>query len=222
MGAHISLSGISVVHGITFDPGAGIGARMALQRTDAPVETFVLMRPAIFLDLASPLPTPRPSLDWIKAQIMAGRPVCPPMLRVWLPPRHSEVPAVLAHDGRHRCFAMRTLLGERATVPVRIELPTLPSDAEVPEATIALMRAGMRRQRGDRGIVPGPLFEVSGEDANARTAASHPVRAPPGRWRRRQATNGPSWRPAQSPGRRGALLPPHFLLAKFGEQDSAT
>lgn len=155
--------GILDTPAIRFDPG-GIGARRAPTRTSPCADLLVAMRPGTFLALATPLPVPRPSLAWIALQLAAGRPVCPPMLRVWLPPRRGGTPAVVAHDGRHRALALRAIAGD-ALIPVQIELPTFDPNEEAPGWALAAMRGGMRTQGGARRLVPGPLFEAATDPA---------------------------------------------------------
>ena len=94
---------IMVAHGITFDLGAGIGARVPSRHQEAPAEMLVLMQPSMFLTLATPLAAPRPSLAWIRAQMTAGHAICPPMLRVWLPSVRTGVPGALTWP---RCIPM--------------------------------------------------------------------------------------------------------------------
>jgi hypothetical protein len=192
--------GVVAAHGIVFDPSGGIGARRARRLHDDGALLAVAMRPAVFLQLATPLAAPRPSLEWILAALRAGRPICPPTLRVWPPPRPARGPgrgapaAVVAHDGRHRATALRALLGEHAEVPVRLELLTLPAEEAVPGWALAALRAGMRAQGGARRLVPGPLFGAADVDAAGgrgagtadapRTGAPHRAWAPPPRHRR--------------------------------------
>jgi hypothetical protein len=188
---------IIVAHGITFDLGAGIGARVPSRYQDAPAELPVLMRPSIFLMLATPLPAPRTSLTWIRAQITAGEAICPPMLRLWLPSARNGVPAVTAHDGRHRALALRDL-AQDAHVPVRIELPGLSPDENVPAWAIAAVRRRAKAQGGARQIVAGPLFELLGDDADtmvAHRAAHHQCGPPVAPAAARQADPAASARP---------------------------
>jgi hypothetical protein len=163
--------GVFEAHGIVFDPCEGIGACRRRRRCSDPTMVAVAMRPAAFLRLSPPLATPRPSLGWIVTRIQDGSAICPPMLRVWLPPRIGNAPpAVTAHDGRHRMMALLAELGPRAEVPVHIELPTLPEDAEVEVAVIEAMRNGMRSQGGTRAVVPGPLFGAMDANPNRKVA----------------------------------------------------
>lgn len=199
MGAlHRPAWGITVTSGIIFDPG-GIGARAAAKPGQEGAELVVAMRPSTFLALATPLPAPRPSLAWITAQLRAGRAICPPGLRVWLPADWAGTPAVTMHDGRHRATAVHALAGD-VEVPVRIALPGLDSDAEVPRWAVDAMRQGMWSQGGQRTIVPGPLFGATSADPEEeRPARRHRrVRAPPRLWegrpgRRRTGLIGFTW-----------------------------
>ena len=197
--------GILDTPAITFDPG-DIGARRNPVRAGPCADLLVAMRPDTFLALASPLPMPRPSRAWITAHLAAGRPVCPPMLRVWLPPRPVGTPAVVAHDGRHRALALRAIVGE-AFIPVQIELPTLDPDEGVPNSAIAAMRGGMRAQGGAHRVVSGPLFEVESDPAETDAlppARPHRARGPP--W------SGAGAHRSATAGRRCARLPPRETL----------
>jgi hypothetical protein len=176
------LWGVVETRGIVFDPFGGIGAtrRRGGGRAAEAAELMVAMRPAVFLALAARLPTPRPSLAWITARLAAGCAVSPPWLRVWVPGDAAGVPAVLAHDGRHRATALFALLGE-AEIPVRLDLANISPDECPPRWIVPALRRGMRAQGGARTIVPGPLFGAAetGWDDPLDVGHRERARAPP-------------------------------------------
>jgi hypothetical protein len=112
---------------------------------------WVLMRPSIFLALATPLPAPRMSLRWLKDQIDVGCAIAPAELRV----RVQSAPVALAHEGRHRMTDLLHRLDDRP-VPVRISLQHT-EESEINHGLIERLRKRMRSQRG-REIIEGPLF----------------------------------------------------------------
>lgn len=112
---------------------------------------WVLMRPSTFLSIATPLPSPRSSLTWLRTQIELGEGIAPAELRV----RTGTIPLAVSHEGRHRMTNLKELLGDRP-VPVRISLQHL-DDPDVDTVITSSLRRGMRSQRG-RNYVMGPLF----------------------------------------------------------------
>jgi hypothetical protein len=153
---YIGPQGILDVAGITFDAAYGIGATKLHWLAEESAEVIVWMRPAIFLQLATPMAVPRPSLVWIKSQIAAGAAISPPMLKIWLSQANNGIAAVVGHNGRHRCIALRDVLGD-AAVPIRLELVDVSEDV-VSEPLLRDLQQQMRGQGGDRRVVPGPLF----------------------------------------------------------------
>lgn len=209
--------GIMVMHGIVFDPGAGLGASATI-RGEATAGLVVAMRPGVFLELATPLTRPRSSLDWLDAHLRAGRAICPGRLRVWLPGQggsgNPSSPAVVGHDGRHRAMALRAVLGN-IELPVRLELPGLEPDAPRLPALADLLRRGMRAQGGLRPWVPGPLFGATSDDladgvAPLRRTVRIRVRAPPRSVGPKSARRPGMARSATGPRRRAAAMPCRF------------
>ncbi len=147
--------GTLLVHGIAFDAAAGIGCPRPRRAADAS-DVYVAMRPSIFLQLASPLIQPRPSLRWLQNQIAAGRSICPPSLGIHLPGGRSAT--VVRHDGRHRATIMREWTCD-AEMPVQIDLLNGQVD-DLTDAVVARLRAGMRRQK-DGLLIAGPLFGLA-------------------------------------------------------------
>lgn len=125
----------------------------ATSRSDGGSAIWVAMRPSIFLEIATPLPRPRASLEWLKSQIKLGRSIAPAELTI--DPRLG-VPLALSHEGRHRMTAIRHLLSDRSA-PVRILLAGC-RDWDIDPKLIEKVRSGARSQRG-RSFVAGPLFE---------------------------------------------------------------
>lgn len=141
----------STVHidGIAFDR-RGIGWKPAQGDGGA---FWAMVKPSIFLALATPLERPRPSLVWLAERVAEGSPISAPELLLRRTPKGSW--AVDSHEGRHRATLLRTLREDRA-VPVRFCVRDLGWD-EVDDAVIRKVRSGLRAQRG-RPEVKGPLF----------------------------------------------------------------
>lgn len=167
--------GTVLVHGVAFDARRGIGSGFRPARAHE-AEAYVAMRPSAFLALSTPLPAPRPSLGWLSGRIADGAAICPAALRVWLPP--SGVPAVLAHDGRHRMTALLAALGD-VEVPVRLAVADHDDDDLTP-AVMAALRSGMRSQRGGPFRV-GPLFGRSSAEEDGIVAFGLPPPSRPAR-----------------------------------------
>lgn len=147
--------GTAVVNGVSFDR-AGIGCR---SQADLSCAFWVLMRPAVFLSLASPLPVPRDSINWIRERISEGRAISPPELKLRL---HEKLgPAVNSHEGRHRMTILKEMSGS-GLFPVRISVD---QDLDIAEF-IQTVRGGARRQRTGCWV-SGPLFEDCETDLGA-------------------------------------------------------
>ena len=113
---------------------------------------WTLMRPSIFLAIATPLPVPRESLVWIANQIKAGLAIAPAELRFRL---GDGDPLALSHEGRHRMTALMSLMNDRQ-VPVRLSLQDHCED-DITSFVVERLRRRVRSQRG-RSVVEGPLF----------------------------------------------------------------
>jgi hypothetical protein len=113
---------------------------------------WTLMRPSIFLAVATPLTVPRASLDWLVSQINAGQAIAPAELRFRVA---SGDPLALSHEGRHRMTALMSIL-ENRHVPVRITLQGH-CEEDITPSVVEKLRRRVRSQRG-RSIVEGPLF----------------------------------------------------------------
>jgi hypothetical protein len=129
---------------------------------------WVSMRPSVFLGIATPLPRPRPSLDWLRDRIDGGGAIAPAELVF---DAHLRVPLALSHEGRHRMTALGERLRDRP-VPVRICLRGM-SDYEVDDRLVGHLRSGARSQRG-RTFVAGPLFEDAEVDLGGRPTSGVP------------------------------------------------
>lgn len=129
---------------------------------------WVSMRPSVFLSIATPLPRPRPSLDWIRDRIDAGGSIAPAELVFDV---HLRVPLALSHEGRHRMTALMEKLEDRH-VPVRLCLSGM-SDFDLDDRLVARLRSGARSQRG-RTFVAGPLFEDAEVDLGGRPTSGVP------------------------------------------------
>jgi hypothetical protein len=114
---------------------------------------WVAMRPSVFLSIATPLPRPRPSLDWLRTRIDGGGAIAPAELVF---DAHLRIPLALSHEGRHRMTALREKLCDRP-VPVRLRLRGM-DDFDIDQRLISKLRRGVRSQRGVSHI-EGPLFE---------------------------------------------------------------
>ena len=201
--------GLVLVDGVAFDAARGIG-RPQPKRSAAYADAYLSMRPTMFLGLATRLPEPRASLIWMAAQIAAGRPICPPSLRVCL--AGSRPASVVGHDGRHRSMAFLRAIGD-AEMPVQLALTNADAD-DLDAGAIAHLRAGMRRQ-GDGVLVPGPLFGaammggrmVQSPNVGSSRAVAVSVRArvgPRHNGARSRSMPGLSARTGSRPGRRQA------------------
>jgi len=142
--------GMIVHNGVAFDR-SGIGGASA--RSGSGAAAWVKMRPDTFLALATRLNEPRPSLQWIRGQILNGEPISPPELTFRIP--DGFIPAVSSHEGRHRMTAIHELKGSQE-VPVRIVLAGVDYD-DLSVAQINRIRPRARAQRSSR-VVEGPLF----------------------------------------------------------------
>ena len=151
--------------GVTFDrTSVGSTARSSM---DAAL--WVSMRPSVFLALATPLPCPRSSLDWMRARLNDDEAIAPAELVF---DAGLRVPLALSHEGRHRMTALKERLQDRP-VPVRICLRGM-SDFDIENSMIERLRSGARSQRG-RSFVEGPLFE----DAEIDLGGLHLSGVPP-------------------------------------------
>ncbi len=153
-----------VWEGVMFDR-ASVGSTA---RSASDPALWVSMRPSVFLAIATPLPRPRPSLDWLRDRIDGGGAIAPAELVF---DAHLSVPLALSHEGRHRM----TTLGERLhdrPVPVRLRLHGM-SDFDLDDRLIGRLRSGARSQRG-RTFVEGPLFEDAEVDLGGRPTSGVP------------------------------------------------
>lgn len=119
---------------------------------------WVAMRPSIFLALASPLPVPRASLQWLTERLDEGSLIAPAELTIRF---GSRVPAVVSHEGRHRMTVIRDRLDDLA-VPVRMNIQHF-DEADIDAVVVDRLRLRMQKQRG-HDIVQGPLFEEAETD----------------------------------------------------------
>lgn len=161
-----------VWEGITFDRRA-IGA---VRTSSGDAAIWVAMRPSVFLGVATPLPVPRSSLEWIAARLEDGDAIAPAELRLDVT---GKSPLALSHEGRHRMTALRMRLNDRP-VPVRIAFAGM-TDQDIEDREIVRwVRQGTRSQRG-RSVVAGPLFEDAEPDLGGLPTSGVP---PPGvaRW----------------------------------------
>lgn len=113
---------------------------------------WTLMRPSVFLAIATPLPVPRASLDWLSGQINAGQAIAPAELRFRI---CGGDPLALSHEGRHRMTALMSIVKDRH-VPVRLALQDH-YEEDITSSVIEKLRRRVRSQRG-RSVVEGPLF----------------------------------------------------------------
>ena len=146
----------AVLHcGVVYDrTGAGVTARGC-----GDPAFWAMMDPETFLALATPLPVPRESLEWLARHVSLGGAIAPSELAVRLTPRGPA--AVSRHEGRHRMTLVRKIVPGRK-VPVRITVIGQSFD-EVPREVVSAIREGMRSQRGGR-LVNGPLFGEAESD----------------------------------------------------------
>lgn len=156
--------GTAVVHGISFDR-TGIGS---CSRADCSCAFWALMRPSVFLSLASPLPVPRDSIGWIRDRVQEGVALCPSELG--LRDCRRLGPAVSTHEGRHRMTVLREIVGD-LPFPVRVSVPGVVEDPSV--GLMSRMRGGMRRQRVGNWV-PGPLFGDCEVDLGASVRSGVP------------------------------------------------
>lgn len=112
------------------------------RRSEGDAALWVAMRPSVFLSIATPLPCPRPSLDWLRTRIDTGQAICPAELVF---DAHLSVPHALSHEGRHRMTALREGLRDRP-VPVRLRLNGM-QDSDLDHRLI-----GRLRQEQDRSV----------------------------------------------------------------------
>ncbi|MCS4090186.1 hypothetical protein [Rhizobium sp. BK176] len=149
---------------IAFDR-AGIGATA---RSSNSAALWVAMRPSVFLSIATPLPVPRASLDWLRYQIGEGRAIAPAELDFSVV---GSMPVALSHEGRHRMTALRERLCDRP-VPVRLSFKGM-RDHELDDRFVSFARAAVKSQRG-RSVVEGPLFGEAEVDEGGRHRSGVP------------------------------------------------
>lgn len=141
----------TIIHnGIAFDR-MGIGGADA--RPSSSGAAWVMMKPTMFLSLATKLHEPRPSLEWIRGRISCGDAISPPELTFRMP--DGFLPAVSSHEGRHRMTALLELGGD-VDVPVRIVLSGMDHE-DITPSLMARIRPRARAQRNGI-VVDGPLF----------------------------------------------------------------
>ncbi len=150
--------------GVLFDRNA-IGC---VNRSFNEGAVWTLMRPSIFLAIATPLPVPRESLIWLTGQIKAGFAIAPAELRFRV---CGGDPIALSHEGRHRMTALMSLVDDRQ-VPVRLSLQNKRED-DVTSLVIEKLRRRVRSQRG-RTVVEGPLFGEAEIDMGGVRASGVP------------------------------------------------
>ncbi|NTF23559.1 hypothetical protein G6L37_34880 [Agrobacterium rubi] len=138
------------------------------RRSEGDAALWVTMRPSVFLSIATPLPRPRPSLEWLRARLDDGEAICPAELVF---DARLRIPLALSHEGRHRMTALGERLADRP-VPVRLRIKDM-IDSELDAGLIARLRSGARSQRG-RTFVDGPLFENAEVDLGGRPASGVP------------------------------------------------
>lgn len=148
---------------------------------------WTLMRPSIFLAIATPLPVPRDSLTWLTGQIKAGFAIAPAELRFRV---CGGDPIALSHEGRHRMTALMSLVEDRP-VPVRLSLQNHRED-DVTSLVIEKLRRRVRSQRG-RSVVEGPLFGEAEIDMGGVPASGVP---PPNLCQALAWSDRQLWRPA--------------------------
>ncbi|MDW9481749.1 hypothetical protein GOB57_24175 [Sinorhizobium meliloti] len=146
---------------------AGIGATA---RSSNSAALWVAMRPSAFLSIATPLPIPRASLDWLRDRIDEGDAIAPAELHFNVA---GKIPLALSHEGRHRMTALRERLSDRH-VPVRLSFQGI-ADSEMNDDFAGWVRAGAKSQRG-RSVVDGPIFGEAEIDLGGRW----PGGVPPG------------------------------------------
>lgn len=129
---------------------------------------WTLMRPSIFLAIATPLPAPRASLDWLTSQINAGQAIAPAELRIRVA---SGDPLAVSHEGRHRMTALLSIVEDRH-VPVRIALQDH-YEEDITSSVIEKLRRRVRSQKG-RSVVEGPLFEEAEIDLGGLPSSGVP------------------------------------------------
>jgi hypothetical protein len=153
---------------ITFDR-AGIGAT---SKSSIAAAMWVAMRPSVFLSIATPLPVPRASLDWLRGEMDAGRAIAPAELRFDV---FGSMPLALSHEGRHRMTALREKLSD-CPVPVRLSFKGM-HDHEIDDRFVSFARNAVKSQRG-RSVVAGPLFDEAEVDEGGRYRSG----VPPDAW----------------------------------------
>lgn len=155
---------------VTFDRAA-VGAT---PRTSNEAAMWVAMRPSVFLAIATPLPVPRSSLEWIRDRLDRGGAIAPAELRLDV---SGRLPLALSHEGRHRMTALRERWNDRV-VPVRIAFAKTEDDFVDP-CLIRRVRECTKSQRG-RSVVSGPLFEDAELDVGGlpRSGVPPPLLSP--------------------------------------------
>jgi hypothetical protein len=129
------------------------------------------MRPSVFLAIATPLPVPRASIDWLRGQMDEGNAIAPAELHFDV---FGSMPLALSHEGRHRMTALGNRLCDRP-VPVRLSFKGV-RDCELNDRFVSFARAGVKSQRG-RSVVDGPLFGEAEVDEGGRYRSGVPPNA---------------------------------------------
>lgn len=146
---------------------AGIGATA---RSSNSAALWVAMRPSAFLSIATPLPVPRASLDWLRGRIEDGDGIAPAELHFNVT---GSMPLALSHEGRHRMTALRERLSDRP-VPVRLSFQSTKYH-DLDHGFVDWVRRAVKSQRG-RSVVDGPIFGEAESDLGGRW----PSGVPPG------------------------------------------
>lgn len=144
---------------------AGIGATA---RSSNSAALWVSMRPSAFLSIATPLPVPRASLDWLRGRIEDGDGIAPAELHFNVT---GSMPLALSHEGRHRMTALRERLNDRP-VPVRLSFQSV-TEHDLDHGYIEWVRRAVKSQRG-RSVVDGPIFGEAEIDLGGRWPSGVP------------------------------------------------
>lgn len=171
---------------VVFDR-AGIGATA---RSSINAALWVAMRPSAFLSIATPLPVPRASLEWLRGRIEDGDAIAPAELHFNVA---GKMPLALSHEGRHRMTALRDRLSDRP-VPVRLSFQGI-SDCELNDDFVRWVRSGSKSQRG-RSVVDGPIFGEAEIDLGGRWPSGVPPGGAETRRKRRAYLPAPAKRGA--------------------------
>jgi hypothetical protein len=114
----------------------------------------VLMRPSVFLSLATKLHNIE-SADRIKSHLKSGGKIGAPFLIVDI--IDDDIPQIIGHDGRNRMIAIMRLQGDS---PIEVHIfPIGMRRKHMTDEMIQHLNSGAKKEKSSR-VIDGPLFEL--------------------------------------------------------------